>query len=564
MKDPKSSSKNSFIHQIVRNDAESNDKKTAIVTRFPPEPNGYLHIGHAKSMCLNFGIAHEFGGTCFLRFDDTNPDKETLDYVRAIKADVEWLGFDYSNHLTHASDYFEQLYIWALELVEDGNAYVCSLNAQEIRETRGTLKIPGIDSPYRDRTVAENLDLFRRMRSGEFSDGAHVLRARIDMTAANMNLRDPTLYRIRHQEHQNTGALWCIYPMYDFTHPLSDAIEGITHSLCTLEFEDHRPLYDWILDHIKVPCRPRQIEFSRLSLDYTLMSKRLLTDLVKNGHVKNWDDPRMPTLSGLRRRGYTPSSIRNFCERIGITKKDQHIELAALETCVREDLEDSAPRRLGVLHPLKVIIENYPENKSEIFEVPNHPGKPAMGKRTVAFSREIWIDASDFLEDPPKKFYRLAPGREVRLRYAYYITCKEIVKEASGEIREIRCHYDPDSRGGGTDDGRKVKGTLHWVSVKHARNAEIRLYDPLFNVANPAGTIGVELHDLLNPESLLTLLEAKVEATLMGVRAGDVVQLERLGYFCADIDSSSDRLVLNRTVTLRDSKNKSSNKPSTS
>ena len=556
MKDSKTLPTNSFIHQIVRNDAESQTNKTGIVTRFPPETNGYLHIGHAKSMCLNFGIAQEFGGSCFLRFDDTNPDKETLEYVKAIKADVNWLGFEYTNHLTHASDYFEQLYAWALELIEDKNAYICSLSAQEIRETRGTLKIPGIDSPYRNRSIAENLDLFRRMRSGEFTDGDHVLRARIDMASPNINLRDPTLYRIRHQRHQNTGDLWCIYPMYDFTHPLSDAIEGVTHSLCTLEFEDHRPLYDWILANINVPCRPRQIEFSRLSLDYTVMSKRLLTNLVRDDHVRGWDDPRMPTLSGMRRRGYTPTSIRRFCNRIGITKKDQHIELNALETCVREDLESTAPRRLGVLRPLKVVIENYPENKSETFDIPNHPGNPTMGERTVSFCREIWIESDDFWEDPPKKFFRLAPGREVRLRYAYYITCKAIIKEASGEIREIRCHYDPDSRGGGTDDGRKVKGTLHWVSVKHARNAEIRLYNPLFSVANPLGETDVDLNHSINSESLINLPQAQVEASIVDNSAGDVIQLERLGYFCVDTDSSPNQLVLNRTVTLRDSRNK--------
>ena len=556
MKDSKTLPTNSFIHQIVRNDAESQTNKTGIVTRFPPETNGYLHIGHAKSMCLNFGIAQEFGGSCFLRFDDTNPDKETLEYVKAIKADVNWLGFEYTNHLTHASDYFEQLYAWALELIEDKNAYICSLSAQEIRETRGTLKIPGIDSPYRNRSIAENLDLFRRMRSGEFTDGDHVLRARIDMASPNINLRDPTLYRIRHQRHQNTGDLWCIYPMYDFTHPLSDAIEGVTHSLCTLEFEDHRPLYDWILANINVPCRPRQIEFSRLSLDYTVMSKRLLTNLVRDDHVRGWDDPRMPTLSGMRRRGYTPTSIRRFCNRIGITKKDQHIALNALETCVREDLESTAPRRLGVLRPLKVVIENYPENKSETFDIPNHPGNPTMGERTVSFCREIWIESDDFWEDPPKKFFRLAPGREVRLRYAYYITCKAIIKEASGEIREIRCHYDPDSRGGGTDDGRKVKGTLHWVSVKHARNAEIRLYNPLFSVANPLGETDVDLNHSINSESLINLPQAQVEASIVDNSAGDVIQLERLGYFCVDTDSSPNQLVLNRTVTLRDSRNK--------
>ena len=546
----------SFIHQIVRADIADGKNAGTVVTRFPPEPNGYLHIGHAKSMCLNFGIAHDFGGSCFLRFDDTNPDKENREYVRAIQTDVRWLGFDYTGHLTHASDYFDQLYLWAVELIDHGKAYVCSLSAEEIRATRGTLTKPGESSPYRDRNVTENLDLFARMRSGEFTDGAHVLRAKIDMAAPNINLRDPTLYRIRHQSHQHTGDLWCIYPMYDFTHPLSDAIEGVTHSLCTLEFEDHRPLYDWILDNVSVPCRPRQIEFSRLSLDHTVMSKRLLTTLVDAGHVSGWDDPRMPTISGMRRRGYTPRSIRTFCNRVGITKKDQRIELSALENCIREDLERIAPRRLGVLHPLKIVVENYPEDQSEEFTVPNHPGDSTMGTRTLAFCREIWIDESDFMEHPQANFFRLAPGREVRLRYAYYITCSRVIKDNSGRVTELRCHYDPDSRGGGTADGRKVKGTLHWVSARHALDAEIRLYNPLFSVADPRAETDFDFHDFLNNESLVTLGKTKVEAAMEQHSTGECFQLERLGYFCVDPDSATDRLVLNRTVALRDSRPK--------
>lgn len=544
----------SFIHQIVQADVADGKNSGMIITRFPPEPNGYLHIGHAKSMCLNFGIADDFGGTCFLRFDDTNPDKENREYVRAIQTDVHWLGFNYTNYLTHASDYFDQLYVWAVELIEHGKAYVCSLSAEKIRATRGTLTQSGTLSPYRDRNITENLDLFTRMRSGEFSDGAHVLRAKIDMAAPNINLRDPTLYRIRHQSHQQTGDRWCIYPMYDFTHPLSDAIEGVTHSLCTLEFEDHRPLYDWILDNVNVPCQPRQIEFSRLSLDHTVMSKRLLTTLVDAGHVSGWDDPRMPTLSGMRRRGYTPRSIRTFCNRVGITKKDQRIELSALENCIREDLERIAPRRLGVLRPLKIVVENYPEDQSEEFKVPNHPGDSTMGTRTLTFSREIWIDESDFIEDPPAKFFRLAPGREVRLRYAYYITCTRVIKDNSGRVTELRCHYDPDSRGGGTADGRKVKGTLHWVSVRHALDAEIRLYNPLFNVADPRAETDRDFHDFLNDESLVTLRKTKVEAAMEQLSPGECFQLERMGYFCVDPDSTTDQLVLNRTVALRDSR----------
>ncbi len=544
----------SFIHQIIQNDLVDKKRVQNVVTRFPPEPNGYLHIGHAKSMCLNFGVANEFDGTCFLRFDDTNPQKENQEYVKGIKDDVGWLGFDYSDHLTHASDYFDQLYAWAIELVEHKKAYVCSLQAEEIRLSRGTLTRPGTPSPYRDRNVAENLDLFTKMRQGEFEDGAHVLRAKIDMAAPNINLRDPTLYRIRHQNHQNTGDRWCIYPMYDFTHPLCDAIENVTHSLCTLEFEDHRPLYDWVLNNINVPCKPQQIEFSRLSLDYTIMSKRLLTTLVDEGHVKGWDDPRMPTISGMRRRGYTPQSIRTFCDRIGITKKDHHIELSALETCVREDLEQIAERRLGVLRPLKLIIENYPEGESETFSVPNHPGIPEMGTRDVTFSREIFIEETDFLEEPPAKFFRLCPGREVRLRYAYYITCTSVIKNNAGEVTELRCQYDPESRGGGTSDRRKVKGTLHWVSAQSALNAEIRIYNPLFTVRNPMEDANQDFNSFLNKESLVIISNAKVEENINGDSIGTQLQFERLGYFCVDQDSSKNKIILNRTVALRDSR----------
>ena len=560
MKTLKNSNPRSFIHQIIEHNHKSESRKNLIVTRFPPEPNGYLHIGHAKSICLNFGIAKEFNGKCFLRFDDTNPDKENAEYVHAIKNDVEWLGFNFADHLTYASDYFEQLYQWALDLIQDNNAYVCSLSGEQIRETRGTLKKVGIESPYRNRSIEENIELFHRMRAGDFDDGMHVLRAKIDMSSPNINLRDPTLYRIRHQHHQNTGNSWCIYPMYDFTHPLSDAIEGVTHSLCTLEFEDHRPLYDWILQNVNVPCQPRQIEFSRLSLDYTIMSKRHLTNLVQSGYVNGWDDPRMPTLSGMRRRGYSACSIRNFCERIGVTKKNQHIELSALETCVRDDLETNAPRKFGVLNPIKLIIENYPESRSESFEVPNHPNNPSMGTRTITFSREIWIDSDDFLEDPPKNFFRLAPGREVRLRYAYYVTCTNVIKDPEGRIKEIYCQYDPDSHGGGTKDGRKVKGTLHWVSCNHAVDAKIRLYNPLFLVADPLNESTSTLDKTLNPDSLTELNGSKVEISLSNLTAGKVFQLERIGYFCIDTDTKDNQLVLNRTVTLRESKQISNKK----
>ena len=545
---------NSFIHQIVRKDVADRENAKSVVTRFPPEPNGYLHIGHAKSMCLNFGIAREFDGVCFLRFDDTNPCKEDEHYVASIKADVEWMGFSYGNHLTHASDYFDQLYEWAIELIKNGKAYVCSLSAEDIRASRGTLKTAGQNSPYRERAIEENMDLFERMRGGEFANGSHVLRAKIDMASPNMNLRDPTLYRIRHQNHQNTGNRWCVYPMYDFTHPLSDAIEGVTHSLCTLEFEDHRPLYDWILNNVSVPCQPQQIEFSRLSLDYTVMSKRLLTSLVENQCVAGWDDPRMPTLSGMRRRGYRPESIRTFCDRVGITKKEQKIELSALEACVREDLEQIAVRRMGVIKPLKVVIENYSADDCEELTVPNHPGNPKMGNRIINFSNEIWIDSDDFMEHPSKNFFRLSPGREVRLRYAYYITCIRAIKNDSGEITELRCRYDPESRGGGTKDNRKVRGTLHWVSAKHALSAVVRLYGPLFTTPDPIGETKGDFMKFVNADSLKTMQNAKLETSIEETIIGDAFQLERIGYFCLDSKSSSENLVLNQTVALRDSK----------
>ncbi len=543
-----------FIRQIIDRDLAEGKNDGRVVTRFPPEPNGYLHIGHAKSICLNFGIAESYGGACHLRFDDTNPEKEEEEYIVSIQRDVEWLGFQWAGPVRFASGYFDQLYQYALQLIDKGLAYVDTQSPEQIAEMRGNYNRPGQNSPHRERSVEENRALFERMKEGGFEEGEAVLRAKIDMASANINLRDPILYRVRKKAHHQTGDKWVIYPMYDFTHPLSDAIEGVTHSLCTLEFEDHRPLYDWILENVSAPCRPRQIEFSRLSLDYTVMSKRLLTTLVDANHVSGWDDPRMPTLSGMRRRGYTPRSIRTFCNRVGITKKDQQIELSALENCIREDLERIAPRRLGVLRPLKIVVENYPEDQTEEFTVPNHPGDSTMGTRTLAFCREIWIDENDFIEDPPAKFFRLAPGREVRLRYAYYITCTRVIKDNSGRVTELRCSHDPDSRGGGTADGRKVKGTLHWVSARHALDAEIRLYNPLFSVADPKAETDRDFHDFLNDESLITLSKTKVEATMEQHSTGECFQLERLGYFCVDPDSTTDRLVLNRTVALRDSR----------
>jgi glutaminyl-tRNA synthetase len=546
-----------FIRAIITEDQETNKYGGQVATRFPPEPNGYLHIGHAKSICLNFGIAAEYQGTCNLRFDDTDPSGEDLEYVDAIKADVRWLGFDWDGREFFASDYFEQLYRYAVQLIEGGKAYVCSLTPDEIREYRGTLTEPGKESPYRNRSIEENLALFERMRAGEFADGVHVLRARIDMASPNLTMRDPVLYRIKKVPHYRTGNTWCIYPMYDFAHCLSDAIEGITHSLCTLEFENNRPLYDWILDELKTECHPQQIEFARLNLSHTVMSKRLLAELVSKGFVKGWADPRMPTLAGMRRRGYTPDAIRAFCDRIGVAKNDSVVDMELLEHCVRDDLNQYAPRAMAVLRPLKVIIDNYPEDKAEEFEAPNHPQDPTMGSRQIPFSREIYIEQDDFLEDAPKKFFRLAPGREVRLRNAYFITCEGLVKDKkTGEILEVHCTYDPETRGGYAPDGRKVKATIHWVSAPHALEAEVRLYDRLFAAANPgaeAEQAGTEFTTLLNPNSLQTLTSCKVETSLAEAVPGTQYQFERLGYFCVDpVDSTKDKPVFNRIVTLRD------------
>ena len=543
-----------FIRNIVAQDLKDNKNNGRVVTRFPPEPNGYLHIGHAKSICLNFGIAAENkGGICNLRFDDTNPGKEDIEYVESIIEDVRWLGFDWDDRLFYASDYFEQLYLYAVQVIKAGKAYVCSLSADEIRESRGTLTTPGKESPYRNRSVTENLGLFERMRAGEFEDGSHVLRAKIDMASPNVLMRDPTLYRIRRIPHHRTGDKWCIYPMYDFAHCLSDSIEGITHSLCTLEFEINRQLYDWILDELNVDCHPQQIEFARLNLSYTVLSKRKLVELVDGKHVSGWDDPRMPTISGLKRRGYTPDSIRNFCERIGVARRDSIIDIALLEYSIREDLNKRAQRVMGVLRPLKVVIDNFPENKVEELDALNNPEDPAMGTRKIPFSRVIYIEQDDFLEDPPKKFFRLAPGREVRLRYAYYITCVRIVKdEKTGQVVELHCTYDPDTRGGSSSDGRKVKATLHWVSAAHAIKAETRLYENFFIKENPDEEKDVDFKTYLNPNSLETL-PFFVEPSLAGAAPGSRYQFERLGYFCVDSKDSSDQaLIFNRTVTLRD------------
>jgi glutaminyl-tRNA synthetase len=538
-----------FIRDIVRSDLEAG-RVPAIVTRFPPEPNGYLHIGHAKSICLNFGVAAEFGGRCNLRFDDTNPVKEEVEYIEAIGADVRWLGYDWGEHLHYASDYFEQLYAWAEHLIGQGLAYVDDLTADEIREYRGTLTEPGRDSPHRGRTVEENLELFRRMRAGEFGNGERVLRAKIDMASGNINLRDPVLYRILHAAHPRTGEAWCIYPTYDFAHGQSDAIEGVTHSLCTLEFEDHRPLYDWLIEHLPVETRPRQYEFARLNLTYTVLSKRRLIQLVSDGHVAGWDDPRLPTLVGLRRRGVPPEAIRDFAARIGVAKSDSQVEVQALEACVREYLNQVAQRRMAVLDPVKVVIENYPEGADETLDAVNNPEDAGAGTRKIPFGRELWIEREDFMEDPPKKFFRLAPGREVRLRYAYFITCTDVVKDDAGEIVEIRCTYDPATKGGDAPDGRKVRGTLHWVSAAHAVEAEVRLYDHLFADPDP-GKERDWLEDL-NPDSL-KVVAAKLEPALAEAQGGRTVQFERLGYFTPDPDSTHAKPVFNRTVALRDS-----------
>ena len=542
-----------FIRQIIDADLASNKNEGRVVTRFPPEPNGYLHIGHAKSICLNFGIAKDYGGVCTLRFDDTNPAKESIEYAESIMEDVRWLGFDWGKHLRYASDYFEELYGYAVELIDAGKAYVCSLSTEEIRRSRGTLTQAGQESPYRTRSADENLDLFSRMRKGEFVDGAHVLRAKIDMASPNLNMRDPTLYRIRHLEHYRTGDAWCIYPMYDFTQCLSDAIEGVTHSLCTLEFEDHRPLYDWVLDNVSAPCHPQQIEFSRLNLDYTVMSKRALNELVSGGWVKGWNDPRMPTISGLRRRGYTPGAVRDFCERVGITKKDNIVEMGVLENSLREELDATATRVMCVLAPLRVVIENFPEEGMEEVEAQNHPNDPSRGVRALPFSRVIYIERADFMEDPPKKFFRLAPGREVRLRYAYYIKCQHVVKdEQSGQIIELRCTYDPETRGGSSPDGRKVKGTIHWVTAEHSVPVEVRLYDRLFASANPMSAAEGFVSQI-NPNSVETLEDARGEPSLGSGPADKRYQFERVGYFFLDPDSTAERRVFNRAVGLRDS-----------
>ncbi len=543
-----------FIRSIVAADVAADKHGGRVATRFPPEPNGYLHIGHAKSICLNFGVAAEHpGGTCNVRFDDTNPTKEDVEYVDAIQADVRWLGFDWEGRLYYASDYFERLHAHAVQLVRDGKAYVDSLTADEIRAYRGTLTEPGRDSPYRERSVAENLDLFERMRAGEFQDGTHVLRAKIDMASSNLNLRDPTLYRIRRVVHHRTGTRWCIYPMYDYAHALSDAYEGITHSLCTLEFEDHRPLYDWVVEATGVACHPQQIEFARLNLTYTVLSKRKLLELVQGGHVSGWDDPRMPTIAGLRRRGFTPASIRDFCGRIGIAKRQNVVDVALLEHSVREDLNRRAPRVLAVLRPLRVVIENYPENQVEEVDVVNNPEDPGAGTRKVPFARQLYIERDDFREDPPKKFFRLAPGREVRLRCAYFVTCVGVVKDEDGEVVELRCTYDPATRGGAAPDGRKVKSTLHWVSAAHALDAEVRLYDRLFIDEHPGeGLDGEDFKASLNPNSFEVLEGCRVEPSLGDVKPDQRYQFERLGYFCVDLDSTPGRPVFNRTVTLRD------------
>ncbi|MEJ2684306.1 MAG: glutamine--tRNA ligase/YqeY domain fusion protein [Candidatus Sulfobium sp.] len=542
-----------FIRVIIDEDQASGKHERRVHTRFPPEPNGYLHIGHAKSICLNFGVAAEYGGLCNLRFDDTNPSKEEVEYVESIKGDVRWLGFDWDDRLYYASDYFERLYGYAVQLVRAGKAYVCDLSADQIREYRGTLTGPGRESPFRNRPVEENLDLFARMRGGEFVDGSRTLRAKIDMASGNLNMRDPVMYRILRAVHHRTGDLWCIYPMYDFAHCVSDSIEGITHSLCTLEFEDHRPLYDWFLDELKAECHPRQIEFARLNLSNTVLSKRKLIRLVREGHVSGWDDPRMPTLAGLRRRGYTPESIRNFCERIGLAKRDSTVDMALLEYCVREDLNKRAPRFMAVLRPLKVVIVNYPEDGFEELEAVNNPEDPGMGTRKVPFSRVLYIERDDYREDPPKQFHRLSPGREVRLRYAYYITCLEAVKDdKTGELIELRCTYDPETRGGDAPDGRKVKATLHWVSAGHALEAEVRLYEHLLATVPGEETEDLDFMDCLNPHSLEVLTSCRVEPGLAGAAAGSRCQFERQGYFTVDPDSSAERMVFNRIVSLKD------------
>ncbi|MBU4525238.1 MAG: glutamine--tRNA ligase/YqeY domain fusion protein [Desulfomicrobium sp.] len=546
------SAPSNFLRAIIEEDLKNGKNDGRVFTRFPPEPNGFLHIGHAKSICLNFGLARDYGGRCHLRFDDTNPGKEDPVYVASIKEDVRWLGFDWGKHLYHASDYFERLYAFAVELISKGKAYVCSLSAEDMRLYRGTLTEPGKNSPYRDRSVEENLDLFGRMRAGEFPEGTHILRARIDMASPNMNMRDPALYRILHQEHQNTGNAWCIYPMYDFAHGLSDSLEHITHSICTLEFADHKPLYDWILDQLDVPSRPVQYEFNRLNINFTVTSKRKLKTLVENSVVTSWNDPRMPTISGLRRRGFPPAAIRDFCERIGISRSDSCVDMGVLENCVRESLDADAPRAMAVLRPVKLIIENYPADQEEFFELANHPKNPGMGTRKVGFSREVFIEESDFMENPCSKFFRLAPGQEVRLRGAYLVTCQDVLKKSDGTIKAVICSYDPESRGGDAPDGRKVKGTLHWVSARHCAQAEVRLYERLFTVESPGKD--ADFLTQVNPASLEILTGCKVEESLTQAKPEARYQFERQGFFCADrFDHAPGRAVFNRTVTLRDS-----------
>ncbi len=545
-----------FIRNIIANDVKENKNDGRVHTRFPPEPNGYLHIGHAKSICLNFGVADENeGGLCNLRFDDSNPEKESLEYVEAIKADVRWLGFDWEDRLFFASDYYQQLYDYAVFLINAGKAYVESLSPDEIREYRGTLTSPGKESPDRSRSIDENLELFEKMRAGAFEDGKYILRAKIDMASPNMNLRDPAIYRIKRCHHYRTGDEWCIYPMYDFTHGISDALEGITHSLCTLEFEDHRPLYDWFLEQLEVPCHPQQIEFSRLNLNYTVTSKRKLNQLVTSGVVEGWDDPRMLTIAGMRRRGYTAAAIRDFCERIGVTKNDTVLDMSVFENCVREDLDKTTRRVMGVLNPLRVVIENYPEGQSEELDAPYHPNDPDMGSRKIPFSKIIYVERDDFMEEPPRKFFRLGPGREVRLRYAYFITCNDFIKDGDGEVIELRCTYDPETKGGNAPDGRKVKGTIHWVSAEHALDAEVRIFDRLFNDPEPdSNKHDKDWKEFLNPDSKEILNNAKLEPSLATATAGDQFQFERLGYFNVDVkDSSEGKPVFNRTITLRDS-----------
>jgi glutaminyl-tRNA synthetase len=555
MNDESAGAAANFIRHIIDDDIKTNKHGGKVATRFPPEPNGYLHIGHAKSICLNFGIAEDYHGTCNLRFDDTNPHKENIEYVESIQQDVRWLGYDWGERLFYASDYFERLYEAAVELVRTGKAYVCDLTAGQIREHRGTLTEPGTPSPYRDRSIEENLDLLARMRAGEFEDGARVLRARIDMASPNMNMRDPTLYRIRHGViHHQTGEAWCIYPMYDFTHPISDALEGITHSLCTLEFADHRPLYDWVLENVTVPCQPQQIEFSRLNLEYTVMSKRKLTELVEEGRVAGWDDPRMPTIAGLRRRGYTPASIRDFCNRIGISKSENTVQMSALENCIREDLNVHAPRRMAVIHPLKVVITNYPQDQVEQLQAANHPQDDSLGTRMIPFTAELYIDKEDFREEASRKFKRLVSGGEVRLRNAYVIRCDEVIKDAHGEVIELHCSYDPATLGA-NPEGRKVKGVIHWVSAVYGIEADVHLYDRLFNSPSPdAAKEGRDYKDYLNPDSLRTVTGCIVEPSLKESKPGERYQFEREGYFCADLlQTEGEPLVFNRTVTLRDS-----------